>query len=87
MSDFEAVPLEAEAAPAQRVMGRLAEAKNVVSGVLFTAAVAAVGTVLITLALVIGVVGSPIIAAVVAYVVVRHRRSARERALTEWRPA
>ena len=87
MSDFEAVPLEATAVPARRVAGRLVEAKNFVSGLLFTAAVAAAGTVLFTVALVIGVVGSPIIAAVVAYVVVRHRRTARERAVTAWRPA
>ncbi len=85
MSDFEAVPVEAVAVPAQRVTSRLAEVRNLVSGILFTAAMAAVGTVLFTVALVVGVVGSPIIAVVVAYVMVRHRR--RERAVTAWRPA
>lgn len=86
MSDFEAVPLEAAAFPAQRVT-KLAEARSFVSGILFTAAVAAVGTVLFTAALVIGVVGSPIIAAVVAYVIVHNRRLARQRAVAAWRSA
>ncbi len=86
MSEYEAVPLEAQALTARR-SSLLAEARNFVSGILFTAAVAAVGTVLFTAALVVGVVGSPIIAVVVAYAIVRHRRVARERALAGWRPA
>lgn len=87
MSDFTAVPLEARADSERRVTSRVADAKVFVSGLLFTAFVALAGTFLFTVALVIGVVGSPIIAAVVAYVVVRHRRLARERAWTAWGPA
>ena len=86
MSELDVVSLEA-AVPAQRVTGRMEEARLFVSGILFTAAVAVVGTLLVTVALVIGVVGSPIIAAVVAYVVVRNRREARQRAWAAWRPA
>lgn len=85
MSEYEAVSMEV-AAPARASSG-LAEARNFVSGILFTAAMAAAGTVVLTVALVIGVVGSPIIAVAVAYTIVRHRRVARERALSEWRPA
>jgi hypothetical protein len=80
MSDFTAVPLEARAFPARRASTRIGEARLFVSGLLFTAMVALVGTFLVTVALVIGVVGSPVIAAVVAYVALRQRRAARERA-------
>lgn len=84
MSEYEAVPLEATL-PAQRVSA-LTEVKLFLSGLLFTAAVAVIGTALVTAALVIGVVGSPVIAAAVAYVVIRNRRAARERAFAAWRP-
>ncbi len=84
MSDFSAIQLEARSLPAQMVSSSLREARSFVTGLLFTAAIAAVGTFLFTLALVIGVVGSPVIAAVLAFVLVRSRRAARIR---EWRPA
>ena len=85
MSEYEAVPLEATL-PSQRAVGRMAEAKLFLSGLLFTVAVAVIGTALVTAALVIGVVGSPVIAAAVAYVVIRNRRAARERSFAAWRP-
>jgi hypothetical protein len=87
MSDFEAIPLEAAEAPPEQFVTRLEEARYFASGLLFTAALVIVGTVLFTAALVIGVVGSPVLAAAAAYLVVRHRRAARQRAFAAWRPA
>lgn len=81
MSEYEAVSVQAATIPARRVSG-LTDVRNFVSGLLFTAAVAAVGTLLFTAALVVGVVGSPVIAAIVAWVIVRNRRLARARAWT-----
>ncbi|HET7824790.1 MAG TPA: hypothetical protein VFK90_05635 [Anaeromyxobacter sp.] len=86
MGDFEAVPLEAIEAPAQRISGRLAEVRELASGLVLTAALVVVGTVLVTAALVVGVVGSPLLALAIAYVVVRHRRERRPRELS-WKPA
>ncbi len=80
MSDFTAVPLEARAFPVRRASTRIGEVRIFLSGLLFTVLVALAGTFLVAAALVIGVVGSPIIAAVVAYVALRQRRAARERA-------
>jgi hypothetical protein len=87
MSDFEAIPLEAAEAPAEQFAGRLEEARAFASGLVFTAALVVVGTVLFTAALVIGVVGSPVLAAAAAYLIVRHRRAARQRAFAAWKPA
>jgi hypothetical protein len=87
MSDFEAVPLEAAAEPSDRFAGRLEEARFLASGLLFTAALVVVGTVLLAAALLVGVVGSPILAAGAGYLVFRHRRSARRRAVAAWRVA
>jgi hypothetical protein len=67
------------APPARRTPSRLTEARKLVSGVLFTVATVVAGTALLTALLVVGLVTSPIIAAVVAYLVVRHRRLARAR--------
>jgi hypothetical protein len=86
MGDYEAVPLEAIETTAQPISGRLAEARELASGFVLTAALVVVGTVLVTAALVVGVVGSPLLAAAIAYVLVRNRRARRERALA-WRPA
>lgn len=80
MSDFTTVPLEARALPARRASTRIGEARIFLGGLLFTAFVTLAGTLLVAAALVIGVVGSPLIAAVVAYVALRQRRAARERA-------
>ncbi|HEY6003094.1 MAG TPA: hypothetical protein VIV57_09470 [Anaeromyxobacter sp.] len=87
MSDFEAIPLEVADATSEQCAGRLEEARFFASGLLFTAALVVVGTVLLTAALVIGVVGSPILAAAAAYLLVRNRRSARQRAFAPFRAA
>jgi hypothetical protein len=84
MGDFEAIPLEAVEVPEQRIASRLAEAREFASGLVLTVALVVAGTVLVTAALVVGVVGSPILAVAIAYAIVRHRR--RQRAWS-WRPA
>lgn len=86
MSEYEAVPLEATL-PSQRALGRMAEAKLFLSGLLFTAAVVIVGAALCTAALVLCVVGAPLIAAVAAYLVIRSRRAARAHDWTAFKPA
>ncbi len=75
----EAVPLRGEGGAVPSAPAWLTDARNVVSGLLFTAFVAVIGTALLALLLVVGVVASPLIAAVVAYAIVRHRRAARAR--------
>lgn len=72
----EAVPLSV-AIPAQHVPGSLADAKDLVSGLLFTVAVAVLGTALFTALLVVLVVASPFIAGLILFAIVRHRRLAR----------
>jgi len=83
MSDFTAVPLEAQTLPEQLTAGWLEDAKGFIGGLLFTAVVAVAGAALVTVALVVGVVGAPVIAAAVAFAIVRSRRAAR----AAWRPA
>lgn len=83
MSDFTAVSLEAQTLPEQLSAGWLEDAKSFVGGLLFTAVVAVVGAALVTVALVVGVVGAPVIAAVVAFAIIRDRRAAR----AAWSPA
>jgi len=80
MDDFTAVPLEAQTLPAQLSTGWLEEARSFLTGFLFTAVVTVIGAALVTVALVVGVVGSPIIVAVVAYAIYRNRRATRVRA-------
>jgi hypothetical protein len=87
MSDFEVVRLVAADASRERCAGRLEEARAFASGLVFTAALVVVGTILLTAALVIGIVGSPILAAAAAYLVVRHRQAGRRRAFAAWRAA
>lgn len=79
MSEFPATSLEAQSLPEQ--LSSVAEARGFLSGFLFTAVLTVLGAALVTVALVVGVVGSPIIAAAVAYVIVQSRRSERVRAL------
>ena len=80
MDDFTAVSLEAQPISDQLSTGWLDDARSFLTGFLFTAALTVLGAALVTVALVVGVVGSPIIAAAVAYVVYRSRRAARVRA-------
>jgi ABC-type dipeptide/oligopeptide/nickel transport system permease subunit len=79
MSEFRALELD-EAVAQQLSTGWLEEARSFFTGFLLTAVMTVLGAALVTVALVIGVVGSPIIAAVVAYVIYRSRRAARVRA-------
>ncbi len=78
MADYRALEVEARALPAST--GWLDEARIFFSGFLFTAVTTVLGAALVTVALVVGVVGSPILVAFVAYVIYRSRRAARVRA-------
>jgi ABC-type dipeptide/oligopeptide/nickel transport system permease subunit len=80
MSDYRALELEAESLPEELSTSWVDSVRSFFTGFLFTAFMTALGAALVTVALVIGVVGSPIIVAVVAYVIYRSRRAARERA-------
>jgi hypothetical protein len=85
MIDPTAVPLEVQQVPAQLSTSIAYEVRALVGGLLYTAAVAAVGTFAVIVALMVGVVTAPLLLAGVAYGVVRHRR--RERlALAGFRP-
>jgi hypothetical protein len=53
------------------------DVRRLVTGALFIAAVTAVGTALVTLALAVAVVGSPLVAAALVWVVVRRHRAQR----------
>jgi hypothetical protein len=79
MSEYRALELD-ESAAAQLSTGLLAESRSFFGGFLFTAVMTVLGAALVTVALVVGVVGSPVIVAVVAYVIYRSRRAARVRA-------
>ena len=77
MDDLTAVSFEARSLEST---GWLEEARSFLTGFLLTAVLAVLGAALVTVALVVGVVGAPLIAAVVAYVIFR-RRAARARVL------
>jgi hypothetical protein len=79
MSDYDAIELPEATIPAPLTTGFVAQASAFVTGALFTAAVAAFGAVLVTLALTVGVVASPLVFVAVAYLVVRRRRMERLR--------
>lgn len=83
MDDLTAVPLEAQDLTADLTTSWTTEARAFVTGLVFTAAIVAAGAVVVTVALVVGVVGAPLVAAAIGYAIVRHRRAARARA---WRP-
>jgi hypothetical protein len=85
MSDFSAVPLSVED-PAELATSFAQHAKAFVSGLLFTAVVAAVGMAAVVVLLVAGVVGAPVVAAGVAYAVLRHRRAERARTFAAAQP-
>jgi ABC-type dipeptide/oligopeptide/nickel transport system permease subunit len=81
MDDLSAVSFEAQPLPEQISTSWLDEARSFFTGFLFTAVLTALGAALVTVALVVGVVGAPIVAAVVAYAILRSRRAARVRVL------
>ncbi len=70
MDDLTAVSYEAEAEtlPQQISVGFVEEARTFLTGFVLTAVLTVLGASLVTVALVVGVVGAPVIAAVVAYV-------------------
>ncbi len=75
MDDLSMVSFEAEPLPQQISTGWLAEARTYLTGVVLTAVLTVLGASLVTVALVVGVVGAPLIAAGVAYVMLRSRRA------------
>ncbi len=81
MDDLTAVPLEAQSLTEEISTGWLDEARSFFTGFVFTAVLTVLGAALVTVALVVGVVGAPVIAAAVAYVMFRSRRHARVRVL------
>ncbi len=80
MSEFRALELEAQTLPEQLSTSWVDEVRSFFTGFLLTAVMTVLGAALVTVALVVGVVGAPIIVAVVAYVMYRSRRAARVRA-------
>ena len=78
MDDLSAVSFEARSLEST---GWLEEARSFFTGFLLTAVLTVLGATLVTVALLVGVVGAPVIAAVVAYVIFRSRRAARLRAV------
>lgn len=86
MSDLTAVPLEAQQEAAPLATSVAGEAKALAAGLLYTAAVAAVGTLAVIGVLLVGVVAAPLLVAIVASAVLRRR--ARERTGSRrWSPA
>ncbi len=77
MSDLSAVPFEAQSLPEQLSVSFLDDAQSFLGGFLFTALMTVFGAALVTVALVVGVVGSPIIAALLAYMIYGSKRGAR----------
>jgi hypothetical protein len=78
MSEYSAIELP-EAIPAPLTTTFLSQVRSFVTGALFTAAVIAAGAVLVTIALTVGVVASPLVFLAVLYLVVRRRRVERLR--------
>jgi hypothetical protein len=79
MADLSAVPLEAVSE--QLSASWVDEARSFLARFLLTAVLTVAGAALVTVVLLVGVVGAPIVAAVVAYVMIRSRRAARVGAL------
>jgi hypothetical protein len=77
MIDPTAIPLEAQQVPAQLATSWAYEAKALAAGLVYTSAVAAVGTLVVIVAIMVGVVTAPLLLAGAAYAVVRYRRRER----------
>jgi len=73
MGDFEAMELEAVSVPEPSMAGRLADAREFLTGLALAAAIAAAGTVLLTAGLLVVVVGSPLLAVGLVYLALRGR--------------
>jgi hypothetical protein len=81
MDDLSTASFEAQTLPEQISAGWLSDARTFLSGFAMTVVVTALGASLVTVALVVGVVGAPVIAAAIAYVVFRSRRAAKLRVI------
>jgi hypothetical protein len=79
MSDFSAIDLSESAIPAPLGTSFLSQVRAFVIGALVALAIGAIGGALVTVALTVGVVASPLVFAVMLYFVVRRRRSERLR--------
>jgi hypothetical protein len=79
MPDLSAIELSERQVSAEITTSFVEDVRRLLTGTLLTAALGAVGTVLVTLALVVAVVASPLVAAALVYVVVRHHRAERAR--------
>jgi hypothetical protein len=77
MGDPTAVPLQIPELSAELASSWATRTKAFLGGLVFTAAVAFIGLSVVTVALVLGVVGAPVIAAAAGYVVLRQRRAQR----------
>src|SRR5512133_1998617 len=75
MPDTTAIEIDREIAAEIATTSLLTDVRRLVTGTLFSAALTAAGTVLFTIALVVAVIGSPLIAAAIAYVVIRRPRA------------
>lgn len=75
MDQYGAISVTAEAAPQQLVRSAWRDLASVAAGLVFTAAIAAIGTVLVTFALVAFWVTAPVCLAAIAVVVHRYRRA------------
>jgi hypothetical protein len=75
MPDISAIELSERQVSAEITTSFVQDVRRLLTGTLLTAALAAAGTVLVTLALVVAVVGAPLVAAALIYVVVRRHRA------------
>ena len=81
MDDLSAVSFESQTISEELSTGWTVEARNFLTGFVLTVVTTMLGAALVTVTLVVGVVGAPLIAAGVAYVILRSRRAARVRVL------
>jgi hypothetical protein len=77
MPDFTAIDLPEASVPAPLTTSLVDDVRAFVTGALFTVALAAVGTVVVILALTVGVVAAPVLALAIVLLVARRRRAAR----------
>jgi len=75
MSDYTAVPLQAQELSAELAASWAQRATAFIGGLLFAAAVAFIGVAVVAVALVVGTVGAPVIAVALGYALLRPRRA------------
>ncbi len=86
MPDYTAIELEARDLSPSLSTRLVDHALKFFSGALFSAALIAGGAVLVTIALTVGVVGSPVIVVAIVALAVRRRRAVRASELAGLRP-